>query len=201
MKKILLMVAVAMMTATSVNAQDGYDDTKQEVAVSIGGLSNSTWMSIGEDLGTIIASGGTATYDDGKFTGPISVEYFYHLDSKWGVGLIGVFTQEKKDMFFQKEKIGEAKNVYYTFMPAAKYNWLRKKNFGMYTKLAAGLSFLSQKEEMTDKSFEDRSESSVCFNFQASLLGMEFGSPYLRGFLELGVGEQGLALVGVRCKF
>lgn len=201
MKKILLMVAVAVMTATSVNAQVGYDDTKQEVAVSIGGLSNSTWMSIGEDLGTVIGSFGTATYDDGKFTGPISVESFYHLDAKWGVGLIGVFTQEKKDMFFQKEKIGEAKNVYYTLMPAAKYNWLRKKNFGMYTKLAAGFSFLSQKEESTDKSFEDKSESSVCFNFQASLLGMEFGSPYLRGFLELGVGEQGLALIGVRCKF
>ena len=201
MKKFFLMVAVAMMIATNVNAQVGYDDTKQEVAVSIGGFSNSTWMSIAEDMGTAIASFGTASYDDGKFIGPISAEYFYHLDSKWGVGVIGVFTQETKDMFSQKVKIGEAKNGYYTVMPAAKFNWLRKKNFGMYTKLGAGITFLTQKEEMTSSDHEDRSESSVCFNFQASLLGLEFGAPYLRGFLELGVGEQGLALIGVRCKF
>lgn len=33
MKKILVMVAVAIMTAVSVNAQNGYDNTKHEIAV------------------------------------------------------------------------------------------------------------------------------------------------------------------------
>ena len=36
MKKIFVMVAAAMMAVTSVNAQNGYDDTKHEVAVTYG---------------------------------------------------------------------------------------------------------------------------------------------------------------------
>lgn len=32
MKKLLVMVAVAVMTAMNVNAQNGYDETKHEVA-------------------------------------------------------------------------------------------------------------------------------------------------------------------------
>jgi hypothetical protein len=39
------------------------------------------------------------------------------------------------------------------------------------------------------------------FNFQASLLGIEAGGQNVRGFVELGMGEQGVALAGIRCKF
>ena len=48
MKKFLVMVAVAMMTAVSVNAQSGYEDTKHEIGISYGAMSNTTWMSIGD---------------------------------------------------------------------------------------------------------------------------------------------------------
>ena len=51
MKKVLVMVAVAMMTAMSVNAQSGYEDTKHEVGISYGALSNTTWMSIADAIG------------------------------------------------------------------------------------------------------------------------------------------------------
>lgn len=200
MKKILVMVAVAMMTAMNVNAQEGYDDTKHEIGVTYGALSNSTWMSIGETMGTVIASFGSVRYDDGNFTGPISVEYFYHLSPVVGIGAIGAYAKETKDMFLGSDNIGEAKNQYITVMPAAKFNWLRTKYFGMYSKVAAGLIFVSKKEDMKP-GYTGSSDNTVGFNFQASAIGLEGGIPNLRAFLEFGVGEQGIALIGVRAKF
>lgn len=200
MKQILVMVAVALMTAMSVNAQEGYDDTKHEVGISYGALSNSTWMSIGETMGTVIASLGSVTYNDGDFTGPIAVEYFYHINPVIGVGAIGAYAKETKGMFIGNEKYGEAKNQYISVMPAAKFNWLRTKYFGMYSKVAAGVIFVSKKEDVK-QGYTGGSDSSVGFNFQASALGLEAGIPNLRAFLEFGVGEQGAALIGVRAKF
>lgn len=200
MKKILVMVAVAIMTAVSVNAQNGYDNTKHEIAVSYGALSNSTWMSIGDAMGTILTFG-AVKYSDGKFTGPIAVEYFYHVNPLVGVGAIGAYACEKKDMLIAGENYGEAKNTFITVMPAAKFNWLRTKNFGLYSKVGAGLTFVSRKEDYTKPDAENQSDSKVGFNFQASALGIEAGSPNIRAFLELGVGEQGVLLGGLRAKF
>ena len=39
------------------------------------------------------------------------------------------------------------------------------------------------------------------FNWQASLIGIEVGSPTVRGFAEVGMGEQGIVCAGLRCKF
>ena len=200
MKKILVMVAVALMAATSVNAQEGYDNTKHEVGISYGALSNTTWMSLGDAMGTILTFG-AVKYSDGKFTGPIAVEYFYHLNPIIGVGAIGAYAKETKDILVDNENYGEAKNSYVTVMPAAKFNWLRTKYFGMYSKVAAGLTFVSLKENYSKSGVENRSESKVGFNFQASALGIEAGSENIRAFAEFGVGEQGVILAGIRAKF
>ena len=71
MNKYLIMVTVAIMTAMNVNAQSGYEDTKHEIGITYGGMSTSTWGSIGETMGTLLGSLGTVSYDDGTFTGPM----------------------------------------------------------------------------------------------------------------------------------
>ena len=104
-----------------------------------------------------------------------------------------------------KEDYGEATNTYITVLPAAKFNWLRKKYFGMYSKVGVGATFRTQKEDINEakagNNGSDRSKSDIFFNFQLSALGMEFGAETVRGFIELGVGEQGMGLFGIRCKF
>ena len=200
MKKMMMMVAVALMTAMSVNAQSGYEDTKHEIGISYGAMSNTTWMSIGDAMGTILTFG-AVKYSDGNFTGPIAVEYFYHLNPVVGVGAIGAYAKETKDILVANENYGEAKNSYVTVMPAAKFNWLRKKYFGMYSKVAVGLTFASLKENYSKGSAENQSDTKVGFNFQASALGIEAGSENIRAFAELGVGEQGVILAGIRAKF
>lgn len=74
------------------------------------------------------------------------------------------------------------KNSYFTLMPAAKFDWLRKSHFGMYSKLAIGATLRSEK-------YDDESNSELHVNWQLSLVGIEAGGPTFRGFVELGTGE------------
>ena len=74
MKRILVMVAVAMMTTMSVNAQN--EEQRHEVSVAYGGPSLSQFGSgLGEGIGLAFTN---SEYDDGNIFGPISAEYFYH---------------------------------------------------------------------------------------------------------------------------
>lgn len=198
MKNILVMVAVAMMTAVNVSAQNGYDETKHEVAVSYGMWSNSEIIDAFENVGGALVG---ARFEDEKYFGSLSVEYFYHVKNWLGVGAILAYGQYKQDAYFLDTKDGENKNTYLTLMPAVKFDWLRKKHFGMYSKLAFGATLRNEKYNSDAPSDKDYSNSEVHVNWQVSFLGIEAGSPTLRGFLELGTGEQGIALVGVRMKF
>ena len=198
MKKILTMVAVAMTTMLSAHAQ-GYDyETKHEVGISFGALSNSQIIDVFEEIGGAM---GGAKFENEKFTGPISAEYFYHVKSWLGVGGILAYGCNKQDVYFLNEKDGQIKNSYVTVMPAVKFDWLRKKNFGLYSKLGIGATLRNEKYNSDAASEKDFSDTDMHVNWQLSLLGLEAGSPTVRGFLELGTGEQGIALIGVRYKF
>ena len=198
MKKILVMAAVAMMTAMNVSAQNGYDETKHEVAVSYGMWSNSEIIDAFETIGGALVG---AKFENEKYFGSISAEYFYHVKNWLGVGGILAYGQCEQDVYFAGEKDGVIKNTYLTLMPAVKFDWLHKKHFGVYSKLAFGATLRNEKFTSDSNSRKDDSDSEVHVNWQASLLGMEFGGPTIRGFLELGTGEQGIALVGLRYKY
>ena len=202
MKKILLMVVVATMATVSARAQYGEEDfCRREIAVSYGGMSNSTWMSIGEALGTIIASFGQVAYDGGDFIGPIGAEYFYHDSPGIAYGAVGVFCRETKDMLVAKDKKGDCAINYITVMPAVKLDWFRRKNFGLYSKVAAGVCFRTRTEDTYISEPHHESKTDVRFNFQVSGIGIELGVPNFRAFAEGGFGEQGMLLAGLRCKF
>ncbi len=191
MKKFFVMVAAAIMTAMSLNAQNGYDETKHEVAISYGVWSNSQIIDEFENVGGALVG---ARFEDEKYFGSISAEYFYHLKNWLGVGGILAYGQRQEDVYLLGKKDGDIKNSYFTLMPAVKFDWLRKPHFGMYSKLAFGATLRTEK-------YDGDTDTEMHINWQASLVGIEAGSPTLRGFLELGTGEQGIALVGVRYKF
>ena len=198
MKKFFVMAAVAMMAAMNVNAQNGYDETKHEVAITYGIDSNSQIIDAFESIGGALVG---AKFENESFTGPISAEYFYHVKNWLGVGGILAYGQNKQDVFISGDKDGVSKNSYLTLMPAVKFDWLRKKHFGMYSKLAVGATLRNEKYDSNDNSSRDYDDNSMHVNWQVSLLGIEGGSPTIRGFLELGTGEQGIILAGVRYKF
>lgn len=196
-KSVLLSAFVALMTVIGVQSAMAQDEFKHEVAVSYGVLSNSQILDVYEEAITAPIHGSTTLKDD-KFFGPISAEYFYHLEPWIGVGGILVYGQKKGDLYSDADnkKVGEDKNTYLTVMPAAKFDWLRRANFGLYSKVAVGVTL---RHDVTDDI--DYDESALHMNWQLTAIGVEVGSKQIRAFAELGTGEQGVLLGGIRYKF
>ena len=185
----------AMLLCVSANAQG----TKHEISIGYGGGSTSQIFDAYSKIGTALGSFGTVTADNHVEIGPISAEYFYRINDLIGVGVIGAYVITTEDAKRRGEDYGDFTDTYITVMPAVKFNWLQKKSFGLYSKLAAGITLQNVKFEEDDTDKTD-TEKQTFFNFQASLLGIEVGNKVC-GFAELGFGEQGIIMGGVRCKF
>lgn len=198
MKKFILLAAVAMLTVTNVSAQSDSRDSKHEVAVSYGSLSNSDWLNIFENvIGAIFGE----TYEDDTFFGPIGLEYFYHLKPWLGVGAIATYGQLTQDAIKGDDKVGKKSNYYFTAMPAVKFDWLRGNVVGLYSKLGAGVTMRREIREFDgDRAEYNTDKTDFHFNWQVSLIGIEVGKS-LRGFAEGGFGEQGVLMLGLRYKF
>ncbi|MBR6893160.1 MAG: hypothetical protein IKN15_07985 [Bacteroidaceae bacterium] len=195
MKKILLMAVVAMMATMNVNAQS--DEPKNEVGIFYGIGSASDIISTYAEVFSYAVGG------QSSFWGPIGAEYYYHISPVVGVGAIAEYTSCKVDALNQNEACDL---TYITVMPAVKFNWLRKKSFGMYSGLAAGVMFASidpgssVKGQLDSDGKEIKKETATSFMFNATALGVEFGGNF-RGFGELGIGEKGILCFGLRYKF
>lgn len=198
--KVLLAVVIICSLSSAVKAQEFYQ-TKHQLSVSYGVIPNSTWISAIEDCATIISSVGLVGYDNDKDIGAISAEYLYHVSDLIAVGASGVFAHTQKDIIFEadKSKGGTEKINFFTVMPTVKFDWLRKEHVGLYSKVAAGVSIINDSQKCVGA--DDYKHTSACFNFQASFIGVEVGSANVRAFAELGLGEQGMLLAGVRFRF
>ena len=199
---------IALMAATESHAQVIGKDivNKNEFSLTYGTLSNSEWIEAFGEVVTVMFGGDTKTKNT---FGPMSAEYFRRVTPVVAVGAIGSVSSFKEDMMRRtttatgetsSEKIGDYTRSYFTFMPAAKFNWLRKEHFGMYSKVAAGVTVANTNMKDTDPTVATKKDNNVMFNFQASLIGIEAGGK-VRGFAEFGMGEQGAILLGVRYNF
>ena len=196
MRKIILVLVAVSLAVSQVSAQPY---PKNEVAVSYGVLSNSMWLNIFESLIVIVSTLGTVSYSTSEETGSFSAEYMHNLSPMVGVGAVGCFSSSKSELSILNNKEGTAHVNFYTLMPGAKFNWMHRKSFGLYSKLAVGATLRTEKQDCNGA--DDVRDSSVLFNFQCSLLGLEGGSQHVHAFAEFGVGEQGMALAGIRYKW
>ena len=184
MKKILLIVVAAMMATLSLKAQSY--EPKNEIGIYYG------FGSASDIVSTYAGAFSFSSDDQSGFWGPIGIEYFYHVSPVVGVGAVASIAGCKYDH-------SSFKANYYTVMPAVKFNWLRRDHFGLYSELAAGMIIMQTKVDGTNHS-DAKEESTTDFMWQATALGVEFGSAF-RGFCELGFGEKGILCAGVRYKF
>ena len=197
MKKIVLMVVAAMMATMTVQAQN--EDLKNEIGVSYGAGLSLIGDGIGNGIGRAFGQLGGYKYTNDKQFGSLSVEYFRHLNSNNRVAIGGIFSYSHYGEDVQKDnvKVGDRNRNYFTLMPAVKCYWVNKNNFGLYSKVAVGATYMSSK--VTENGV-DENNSKVYFMCQVSGIGVEFGGK-LRGFVEAGVGEQGIVLAGLKYKF
>ena len=192
MKKMLVMVVAAMMATVNVNAQDEF---KNEIGVFYGFESASNIFSVYSSMFAAAAG------DQSSFWGPVGVEYYYHVSPVVGLGAVAAYAGCKaEDKKSHKDDLSE---TFLTFMPSVKFNWLRKKHFGMYSGLSAGVMFLSVSANDSAKASDPdaKDETLTSFMFQATALGVEFGGEQFRGFVEAGLGEKGTLCAGLRYKF
>ena len=199
--KCLLTTATIAMLFFPVQAQEELE-TRHEISISYGAVPNSIWIDV---LTDIIPAVFGETYENGNYVGPIGLEYYYHTSPLIGVGAIGVFATHNEDGYYKEKLTKHRDKSYITFMPSVKFNWLRKEKWGMYSKIGVGGTYINY----CNKDYDDNGRQTgakettkdFVFNFQASLVGVEVGGDHVRGFAELGVGEQGIALGGVRFRF
>jgi len=226
MKKFVSVLSVLLMSSTLVFAQNSqFYNTKHEVAVSVGTLTNSQYLDAWDDFADIAASAlVTSVVTGGTYTGivsqkndvnlpAISVEYFYHVHKAIGLGGIFTYNGEKSDMYCDyqdnihskttEEKVGTARRHNITIMPAVKFDWLRREHIGLYSKAAVGITFMMerQNQDTPNGDTEVYNDNDLVVNFQATVLGFEAGNERIRGFAELGMGEQGVVQAGLRYKF
>lgn len=192
-------VLFALMAMVCVQAQD--ENPRHEIGVSYGlGVSL-----IGDGIGNAVGAGifdALTGYEwtNKKNFGTLGVEYFYHLADAPRTAIGGIFTYARYGEDVEKGgvKEGERTRSYMTLMPSVKYYYVNGKNFGLYSKVAAGVMMMRAKSESNGKS---DTNSDFRFMCQASLLGLEAGSQNFRCFFELGAGEQGIILAGLKYKF
>lgn len=203
MKKFIFTTVMALMASISINAQSN-SELKDEIGISYGlGVS-----CIGDGIGNVLGNGiiehaSGYEWKDSKQIGTIGLEYFHHLSNpKLAVGGIVTFAHCGEDIVKKGDNsnvVGERTRNYFSVMPAVKYSWINKENFALYSKVGAGLMILSENEKDHELK-KDENDQRYYFMWQASLIGVEFGGK-LRGFVEAGVGEQGIILAGIKYKF
>lgn len=227
MKKYFVLILCAMMIVTASAQKHEYYNTKHEIGITIGtgavteifsGLSDFANVAVEAAVSSVATFGlvsGNYTYGDESYLPNITAEYYYHVSPVIAVGGFVGFNGMNRDMIYQwrdnvsgtthEEKAGTAKRLNISVIPAVKFDWLRMKYFGMYSKLGLGVSFMHETQEGDTNGDKvkkaDYSDTTVIPNLQASFVGMEFGSENIRGFAELGVGEQGILLGGLKYKF
>lgn len=212
------MLAAFLFCGTSASAQAQYYETENEISVSIGTASNSEILGAISDFSSVLASAlvtgiitggqyvGYADYSDKSYTTPIAVGYYRHLSKLIAVGGYAAYNGVKRDIYAKwqdsnnnttTEKIGKARRNNFSLMPSVKFHWVRTKNFGFYSKLGVGATLSHESQEGDSK----YTNSQVFFNFDITPIGLDAGSQAFRGFLEFGMGEQGVLCAGLRYKF
>ena len=107
-------------------------------------MSNRTAICLGSAsniLSIITSSISAAAGDQSSFWGPIGVEYYYHVSPVVGVGAVAAYAGCKAED--EKTHQDDLTETFITVMPSVKFNWLRKKHFGLYSAASAGVLFCS----------------------------------------------------------
>ena len=200
MKKqfVILLSVLFLLFSGRLSAQEGtaapvMSYPQHEVGISYGMGSNTLFVEIVSDIFAAIFGSG---FKQTMSIGPVGAEYFYNISNVVGIGGVATYVRYDSDQYRKEEQQGSRTVRSVSLLPAAKLNWLRKPSWGLYSKVAAGVSLVSF--DYMDPS--EQADPSPMFNFQLSPVGIEVGKQ-LRGFAELGWGEQGILFCGLRYRF
>ena len=144
------------------------------------------WLDI--DDGLVVKSGGTF--------GVINLGYTYQLNKVVSIGGAIGLNSMKIRLEDNTGKIDAARANLWMLMSSAKFDWFRTRSdvFGMYSKVNLGVMGIGA------SLMEEAHKTLWLPTGHLSLIGLEVGKGF-SGFMELGVGMQGIVQAGVRARF
>ena len=182
MKKLIVCFLILLLSL-SAHAQPDY---RHEISVSYGRLSNMELYGYGlEQLGNITAAMTGLPKVHVVSIGSIGFSYFYRLSNMVSLGFMGAY------MDFFDANMAEPRS-YYRFATAlvgVKLHWFEREWFRTYSMFAVGALYRN-----------DPVAKKIRVAGQATMLGLEVGKRFC-GFLDMGVGDLGVATAGLRVKF
>ena len=196
MKKI---VAVLLCLTFVAGAYAKNDKDQNEFTITYGQITVPQFAYVfGGALGAAFSLG-HFTFDNAHMVGAVGVEYVHYVNDWLGFGAMVLCDYMTADAYSvdsdgNKTPNGKFDLGFASAMPVVKFAWLNRPRVGLYSKLAvgAGYSFANGSEDPA---------SNITWSGQLTPIGVDFGGESFRGFVEAGVGMQGLVSAGVRWLF
>ena len=142
--------------------------------------------------------------DQCNYFGPVSLglHYYYHLDSRWGVGLAYQYAYGYKpyDKMSEQQPVGWCDVLVrsHSLMAAVKRQWLECGSLSFYSKVALGFQhrhvYCSFRDAMQQTRTPD--DKRWLLAYQLSPACMEVGNR-VRFFMEWGYGQEGVFTIGL----
>ena len=188
MKKLIsvLVVVCILFQSQKVSAQANRD----ELSVEYSTLTVPQGVYIfGGVLGAAFSLG-HFTFDNTIMTGALTVDYMHYFINWFGLGVCAFGEYMTADAYSvdgegNRTPNGKFNMGFASVNPQVKFKYLDNPTWNLYSKLNAGVGV-----SLTDS-------PSIIPSFQVSLIGVGFGSPKLKGFVELGFGMQGIVGFGL----
>ena len=210
MKKLIVAVFAAALLAASpaAQAQQAPFSTHNEISTSYGvsaiGASLSliakyaNWVSALADF-MEISNGDNIRVKAGGSKGVINLGYAYQVNKTWQFGVAFGYNRISMELSDNTGSIKPLTANLFTIMNTAQVNWFRVNDmFGMYSKAAVGV--LLANYGLMVGTADERTGTKPFFSPHISAVCMEVGRDF-RGFMELGMGMQGIVQVGIKARF
>ena len=186
-------IAVFLLSLLLVSSLYGRD-RKDEFALTYSQFTVPQFAYIFGGVLGVAFTAGHFDFENPIMTGSLGVEYNHWVNNWFGYGgsVFGEYMTANtysKDSDGNKTKNGTFDLGFASIMPTVRFRWFDNPHFGMYSKIGAGLGLAFS------------GDCQPVFSAQLSPVCMDFGGDSVRGFLELGVGMQGIASLGIKKMF
>ena len=196
MKK-LIALFMCFVVVSSAFAKNDKDRNEFSIAYGQATIPQFAYV-MGEVFGAMFSLG-HASFENPHMFGAAGVEYVHYVNDWLGFGgtaMCDYMTATALSVASDGTKTpnGKFQLGVVSVMPVVKFAWLNRAHVGLYSKLAAGAGYTFTGDNADVK-------DNFMFAFQATPIGVDFGGERFRGFVEAGIGTQGIANVGVRWLF
>ena len=210
MKRLIVAVfaAALVMAAPSARAQAPFS-THNEISTSYGISALGASLSLVAKYANLasafadfveISDGANIRVKAGGSKGVVNLGYAYQINKTWQFGISAGYNRISVELSDNTGSIKPLTANLFTIMNTAQVNWFRTASdmFGMYSKAAAGVVLVNYGLMVGTE--DERTGTRPFFSPHLTAVGLEVGRDF-RGFMELGVGMQGILQMGIKARF